>query len=538
MSDTSPMRAAAPAEERAAPAPAVRRLILATVFLGGISSIGIEITASRLVAPYFGDSTLIWANIIGLTLAFLSLGYWLGGRVADRHPSAAVLFMVVGVAAAFAGLIPLFARPILDVSFDAFEQVDVGAFYGSLLATLLIIAVPITLLGFVSPYAIRLLVADVGHSGQIAGNLYALSTVGSIAGSFLPVLVLIPRLGTARSFVVLATLLLIPAILGLLSLRRFGPAAAVAALGLAMLVVSQTAAASSVRAAEFGTVVYEGESAYNYIQVVEENGTTSLILNDGHAVHSVWNRDELLTGGPWDLFMLAPLLGGTSGQPATVDDALIIGLAGGTVARQLTAAYGPIPIDGVEIDPRIAEVGERYFHMSEAAPGLDVHIADGRYYLRASDQRWDLIAVDAYHQPYIPFQLTTREFFGEIADRLDPGGVAAVNVGRTATDFRLVDAIASTMRSVFPYVYAIDTTRFDNTLLIGSFSPTGITDLSLRAAALAPDGPLQTTAAEALSDGDVRALDPGGEVWTDDHAPVEQVIDLIILDEARRREGS
>lgn len=538
MSDPSPAPPDRAARPVAAPGPTVRHLIRATVLLGGVSSIGIEITASRLVAPYFGDSTLIWANIIGLTLAFLSLGYWLGGRMADRHPSAAVLFTVVGVAAVFAGLIPLFARPILAVSLDAFDQVDVGEFYGSLLATLLIIAVPITLLGFVSPFAIRLLVADVGHSGQIAGNLYALSTVGSIAGSFLPVLVLIPRLGTARSFVVLATLLLIPAILGLLSLRRFGPAAAVAALGLAMLVVSQTAAPSTVRAAEFGTVVYEGESAYNYIQVVKEDGTTSLILNDGHAVHSVWDPDRLLTGGPWDLFMLAPLLGGMSGQPVTVDDALIIGLAGGTVARQLTAAYGPIPIDGVEIDARIAEVGERYFHMSEAAPGLDVHIADGRYYLRASDQRWDLIAVDAYHQPYIPFQLTTREFFTEIADRLDPGGVAAVNVGRTATDFRLVDAIASTMRAVFPYVYAIDTTRFDNTLLIGSFSPTGITDLSLRAAALAPDSPLQTTAAEALSDGDVRALDPGGEVWTDDHAPVEQVIDLIILDEARRREGS
>jgi spermidine synthase len=514
----------------------LRRLVLATVFLSGVSSIGIEITASRLVAPYFGDSTLVWANIIGSTLAFLSLGYWLGGRLADRRPSAPLLFLIVGIAAAFAGIIPLLARPVLDTSLAAFDDVSVGAFYGSLLATLIIIGVPITLLGFVSPYAIRLLVSDLAQTGKTAGNLYAVSTLGSIAGSFLPVLLLIPTVGTARTFLVLALLLLAPALIALTALRRFRPASIVAVLTVAMLIVGLVLESRTVRAAEFGTLLYETDSAFNYIQVVEEDGTVSLILNEGHAVHSVYNPDRLLTGGPWDYFMVAPLLGGATGTPS-IQNAMLIGLAGGTISRQLTAAYGPIPIDGIEIDPEIARVGERYFHMSEEAPGLDVHIADGRYYLRTNHETYDLIGVDAYHQPYIPFQLTTTEFFGEIAGHLNPNGVAAINVGRTDTDYRLVDAIASTMNDTFPYVYAIDTARYDNTLLVGSMSPSGIDELAATASALDPVSPLAITATDAVASGNVRLIDPGGEVFTDDHAPIEQVVDLIILDEARRRDG-
>ncbi len=520
----------------ASTAPLLRRTVLATVFLGGVSSIGIEITASRLVAPYFGDSTLVWANIIGLTLAFLSLGYWLGGKVADRRPSATLLFLIVGVAAGFAGIIPLLARPVLDISLAAFDDVAVGAFYGSLFGTLVIIGVPITLLGFVSPYAIRLLVNDLARAGKTAGNLYAISTLGSIAGSFLPVLLLIPTLGTARTFVVLALLLLIPALVGLIALRQFRPATVVTIVGIVMLLLATFGESRGVRAAEFGTLLYETESEFNYIQVVQADGTVSLILNEGHAVHSVYNPNQLLTGGPWDYFMVAPLLNGNGGPPE-VENAMLIGLAGGTIARQLTAAYGPIPIDGVEIDAEIARVGDEYFHMSEEAPGLNVHIEDGRYYLRTNDQTYDLIGVDAYHQPYIPFQLTTTEFFGEIADHLTPGGVTAINVGRTDTDYRLVDAIASTMNDVFPYVYAIDTARYDNTLLVGSMSPDGIASMVTSTAGLSAGSSLQITASIAIEEGNVRVIDPGGEVFTDDHAPVEQVVDLIILDEARRREG-
>ena len=167
--------------------------------------------------------------------------------------------------------------------------------------------------------------------------------------------------------------------------------------------------------------------------------------------------------------MVAPLLVDES-RATDPSNALLIGLAGGTVARQLTAAFGPIPITGVEIDPDIAAVGRQYFGLADL-PNVDVVLADGRYALKTLDQSFDLIGVDAYRQPYIPFQLTSREFFQEVSDHLSPDGVAVVNAGRTATDYRLVDALAATMRAVFPYVMAIDVAQYNNTILVGSNAP-------------------------------------------------------------------
>ena len=148
----------------------VPRLIQVIVFVGGMSSIGIELTASRLIAPFFGSSTFIWANLIGLTLTFLSLGYFLGGRIADRYPSPALLFSVTALAACASGLIPIVSRPILTQSLEAFDDFAVGAFYGSLVGVIVLISLPVTLLGFVSPFAIRLLVSDLSKAGITAGN--------------------------------------------------------------------------------------------------------------------------------------------------------------------------------------------------------------------------------------------------------------------------------------------------------------------------------------------------------------------------------
>ncbi len=333
------------------------------VFAGGFASIGVELTASRLLAPFFGSSTFIWASLIGLTLAFLSLGYFLGGRLADRRPEPDVLYAVTAVAAVAIGTIPFVARPLLTGSLEAFRELDAGAFYGSLAGTLLLLAPPVTLLGFISPFAIRLQLSDVASAGKTAGSLYALSTIGSITGSFVPVLVLIPLIGTAATFIALSLALLVPAVAGLVAMRArpVALAAALAALAVPALAV---AAPAGVRPPDRGILLHERESAYNYIQVVDEDGRRSLILNEGHAVHSVYDPDELLTGGPWDYFMVAPLMVEDAAEPEP-RDVLLIGLAGGTVARQLTAAYGPIPITGVEIDPEINEVAREYFALGE-----------------------------------------------------------------------------------------------------------------------------------------------------------------------------
>lgn len=507
-------------------------LLRVLVFAGGFASIGVELTASRLLAPYFGSSTFIWASLIGLTLTFLSLGYVLGGRVADRWPQPRLLYALAALAAVAIGIIPFVARPLLHGSLQAFRDLDAGAFYGSLIGTLLLLAPPITLLGFVSPFAIRLRMTDVASAGHTAGSLYALSTIGSIAGSFLPVLVLIPILGTVATFIALSLVLLLPSLAGLLMVRERATAAAVALAALVLPVLA-AAAPSGIRPPDRGVLLDERESAYNYIQVVAQGDSHALILNEGHAIHSIYDPEQLLTGGPWDYFMVASLLTEAGDPPR---NALLIGLAGGTVARQLTAAYGEIPIEGVEIDPEVVAVGREYFALGEM-PNVDVFVADGRYALKTSDRDYDLIGVDAYRQPYIPFQLTSREFFQEAADHLSPGGVVVVNAGRTVTDFRLVDALGATLRDVFPYVIAIDVARYTNTILIASDEPLSAASLVAHAERLPAASPVREVARWSVESGNVRNIAPGEPVFTDDRAPVELLVDQMIFDAARSLTG-
>ncbi len=508
-------------------------LLYLIVFVGGMSSIGVEIAASRLVAPYFGNSTFIWATLIGLTLTYLSVGYYLGGKLADRYPSERLLYTLTAVAAFGIGLIPFLSRPLLNASLDAFAALAVGAFYGTLIAIVFLFLVPITLLGCVSPMAIRLRLSGVSEAGGTAGSLYALSTIGSIVGSFLPVLVLIPYLGTYETFYTFALLLGGVSLFGLLRVGARVPALAAAALLAIVLLVMAFWSPNNLRRAEAGELLYEGESEYNYIQVVKNGDEVGLVLNDGHAIHSIYNPNRLLTEGPWDYFMLGPYFNRDQ-RPEDVDSLLLIGLAGGTTARQFTNVYGPIPIDGVEIDPRIVEVGREYFDMNGA--NLNVFVEDGRYFLKRTERKYDVIGVDAYRQPYIPFQLTTKEFFQEGYNQLNDDGVMVLNAGRYGTDYRLVHAIATTMGAVFPNVYLIDVGRFSNTMIVATKQPTDIGNFRANIARLPQGSPLRTVGDSSLRTGDIREWRGREEdyfVFTDNHAPVELVIDQIIIGAAQ-----
>ncbi len=505
------------------------RILAGIVFIGGICSIAIETSASRLVGPYFGTSTFIWANLIGLTLLYLTLGYFIGGRLADRHPSPTLLFVLTAIAGASVALIPTLSRPILEVSLDAFDDVAVGAFYGSLVGTLLLFAVPITLLGCVSPFAVRLRVDNVASAGNTAGSLYALSTVGSIIGSVLPTFLLIPVFGTRTTFILLALALVIPSLLALLAIHARRASLLAGGLLVVVLLIPVFGASGLVRPPEYGKVIYEAETSYNYVQVIDRNGQIRLALNEGHATHSIYSPDQLLTGGPWDYFMVGPFFNPNQ-RAEDVENLLLIGLAAGTVAKQFTTAYGPIPIDGVEIDGEIADIGRKYFDMTE--PNLNVIVDDGRYYLERTDTIYDVIGIDAYRQPYIPFHLTTREFFQSVSDHLDDDGVAVINAGRTKTDYRLVDVIASTMKDVFPNVYIIDVERFTNSMVIATKQPTDIEDFARNIAGLEEGDVIRIVGEASIATGNIREWSGDGQVFTDDLAPVELVVDQIILNEA------
>jgi spermidine synthase len=293
-----------------------------------------------------------------------------------------------------------------------------------------------------------------------------------------------------------------------------------------VLAVALLGTRGPLRRAEAGQLLYEGESEYNYIQVVRNGDEVGLVLNDGHAIHSIYNPNQLLTEGPWDYFMLGPFFNQNQ-TPQDVRSLCLIGLAGGTTARQFTAVYGPIPIDGVEIDPAIVEVGRRYFAMTE--PNLDVIVQDGRYFLKTTDRRYDVIGVDAYRQPYIPFQLTTREFFQESYDHLTDRGVMVLNAGRYGDDYRLVNAIATTMKAVFPNVYIVDVARFSNSMVIATKQPSTLANYAANIARLPADSPLRTIGDVSLSGGSPREWEGGGLVFSDNRAPVELVIDQIIV---------
>lgn len=494
-------------------------LLLLIVFLGGFATMGVEMAAARLLRPFFGDSILIWANIIGLILIYLTLGYYLGGKWADRDPRAATLYRIVAWAGFATGILPYIARPFLQMAIPALQKFDAGLGITSFFGTLVLFIVPITLLGCVSPFAIRLSTREVSSSGSTAGKIYALSTFGSILGVFGSVFVLFQTLGTRGTFIAFSIVLLIGAVAGIAKEWGIVRAWKYAAM-LAGIVTLAALDSGGIVKAQTG-LVHETESPYNFIQVIDDpNGWRLLTVNEGEAYQSAYRIDRVLTGGIWDLFLIAPHFA-SADAPQSV---LMIGLAAGTTARELTLVYGPIPIDGVELDPAIIAVGQKYFAMNQS--NLRAIADDGRNFLQTRAGQYDLIAVDAYRQPYIPFHLTTVEFFREVKTHLNSRGVVALNAARTQSDYRLVDALSATMRQVFPSVYLIDHPNNANTLIVATNQPTRIEDFRARVAQLT-DANLRIVAAQALPS--VRAATQDTPVFTDNHAPVENLINDIIL---------
>jgi len=501
--------------------PTDRRLLLPLVFIAGMVSLGVEFGASRLLAPFFGTSLYVWGLLIGLILLYLSAGYVIGGRIADRFPSSGVLYQLTAVAALWIGLIPLVAQPILILSQQGLATLSAGLVLGTLIAVVGLFAVPVTLLGCVSPYAIRLLVTDVASSGRTAGALYALSTAGSILGTFLPVFWFIPTFGTRVTFIGFSLVLLAISVAGLWPRRRL-----YALLGV-LVVVAWAVMPSNIKPPAVGKLLFEKESAYHYIQVVQDGSRTELVLNEGQAIHSIYDSQRLTTGGPWDYFLVASAFRPAVPVESIPRDIAIIGLAGGTAARQYANAYGgQVSITGVEIDPDVLAAGYAYFHLGDAH--VKAVVQDGRYWLATDPGRYDVVIMDAYRQPYIPFHLTTREFFQLVHDHLRSDGVAVVNAGRTATDYRLVEAVASTLGAVFPSVYLVDVPAFSNTLVFGSMRPVTVEDIQHNLG-LAQEPLVRQVADSTLGEGKLRVSPYHSQVFTDELAPVERLIDQIIL---------
>ncbi len=504
----------------------MKRYLLFTVFISGMTTLAAELAASRLIGNVFGTSNIVWASIIGLILIYLTLGYFLGGKWADANPTPAALYRILAWGAFTLGLVPYIAGPVLRSAASAFEFLQVGILGASFIAVLILFSVPITLLGTISPFAIRLSVDDTSRSGQISGQIYAISTLGSFIGTFLPTLVTIPAIGTTKTFLLFSLTLLFVALAGLGQFVSRKEMFKHLWMPVVIAIIAVLAAGQSLK--QNTGQIYETESAYNYIQVDKIGGFTILRLNEGQGVHSIYSPDTLQYDGPWDQFLVSPYFYANK-KPSDIKRVAIVGLAAGTTARQMNAVYGDIPIDGFELDPKIVEVGQKYFGMT--MPNLNVIIGDGRLNLEQSKFKYDIIAVDAYRPPYIPAHMTTQEFFGIVASHLTDSGVLTINSASVPGDRRLINGLATTMGAIFPSIYTVDIPGSLNTMIFATKQKTTPEDFAANLLALSNDpnvSPLlihtmQVTFANLKSGYEITT------VYTDDHAPIEWIVNDMVI---------
>lgn len=488
-----------------------------------MSTLAIEFTASRLLQTVYGTSNIVWANVIGLVLLSLTAGYFIGGWLADRHPHETVFYGLVSAAGFSAVFFLLLTSAILREAAGAMAVLNIGAIAGSLVLVVLALIVPVTLLGCLSPFAIRLAVHDVAEAGRVSGRIYAISTLGSLLGTYLPVLIIIPLAGSRWAAILFGTLLLVIGLIGYWRAGQRRKAIIAALLSLVVLPAMVFQISGGIKAG--AGQLYETESAYNYIQVIRQGDCNYLLLNEGQAYHSFYcDGGRVPSISVWSIMLAAPYFNTEAQAP---ENLAVVGLAAGTIPKQFTRVFGPIDIDGIELDPAIIAAGRQFFALTE--PNIHAIVGDGRYELTKLAGPYDVITVDAYKVPYIPWHLTTREFFTLVSERLDDDGVLAINVGRVPDDRRLIDAVGATLLSVFPTVHAIDIPGTLNTILVATKQPTTIGNLQANLAALeAGVDPLLRDALVTAA-ANIAPMATGGTVMTDDRAPIESISDSIVI---------
>lgn len=505
----------------------MRKYLYVAVFISGLTSLSLEMTASRLLERTFGMSNLVWACIIGLIMLYLAAGYFLGGYWADRSPNLHTFFQILVWAAISIAIIPLIAKPVLAAASDAFDRLEFGILIGAFVTVLILLVIPVVLLGTASPFAIRLSIQRAHAAGQVSGRIYSVSTLGSFLGTFLPVLVLIPTIGTERTFLVLSAILLVTALVGLW--RTVSARAVLVYLWSPLIIIAIWFLGLSGPDRNTPGLVYETESSYNYLQVLESNDYRILRMNEGQGMHSVYNPKVLNYYGPWEMVLVAPYFNPAPYLPRQVQSMAIVGLAAGTTARQATAVYGPIAIDGFEIDQKVVDIGRAYFDMNQ--PNLNVIVQDGRWGLDHSQKRYQVISVDAYRPPYIPWSMTTQEFFQIVRRHLTDDGAMVINVGRAPNDRRLVEALSSTIGSVFPSVHVVDVPQTFNSIIFATVQPTSADNLrqNLVLFESQPDAPpllLETLRTAVMN---LQPTPQPGPVFTDDLAPIEWITNDMII---------
>lgn len=468
-----------------------------TEFFAGMSVMAVELGASRLMAPYFSSSQIVWTVIIGVIMVAMAVGNIWGGRMADKSKSPDRLYGRVIIAAIWIALIPFVGRwMIAGISFLLATFVTKNFLvWAALAACLVIFAFPCVLLGTVTPSLTKFTVDNLDDTGKTVGQLNALNTIGSIIGTFVPTFLTIPAVGTAATFLIFAGVL--------------------AAIGIVYFIFAFWES----------DLALEDESIYNYLQVKDDDHTTTLSTNVLFGVQSVQNKDGKLTGMYYDYALAAPCMAGMDGTDNTGRSAMILGMGSGTYAGYCVRYFPGMTVQGAEIDGKIADIARTYFGLPEE---VEVAVADGRAYLTASEEKFDVIMVDAYQDITIPFQLSSREFFAAVAEHLKPEGVMVVNLNMTSReDGSINQYLCDTMASVFAYTYLADVPGNTNTEVFCTNAP-GLPERFAASRAALTDGDYAAMMAEVAAD--LTVYTGGDCLLTDDRAPVE-VLGMRVLDE-------
>lgn len=498
-----------------------------TEFFAGMSVMAVELGASRLLAPYFSSSQIVWTIIIGTIMIAMALGNIWGGRSADRDPDPDRLYRRILIAAVWIAAIP-FAGKYVIIGISAALVLTVSSHFlvlAAFAACMVIFVFPLFLLGTVTPSLAKYTMDSLEDNGKTVGALGAFNTVGSIIGTFLPTFVTIPAVGTAVSFLIFSGILLL---LGLVYFIGKGTGKKACAVSALLFILCTALGHSGSFAFWEKDLVYEGESIYNYLQVKEDERSVVLSTNVLFGVQSIMRKDGSLTGMYYDYALAAPVLSGVT--DGTGADLLILGMGTGTYAKQCLKYFPGMSVEGVEIDEKITGLAGEYFDLPESVP---VATYDGRAYLQAVDKKYDVIMVDAYQDITIPFQMSSVEFFTLVKEHLKENGVMVVNMNmRSGGEGGINACLSDTIASVFEASCTVDVAGSTNRELFAARSRDVLSSLRERTAAVRdPELAAQLfKVAEHLT-----PCGKGENILTDDKAPVEllgmRVIDDLIRDE-------
>lgn len=498
-----------------------------TEFFAGMSVMAVELGASRLLAPYFSSSQIVWTIIIGTIMIAMALGNIYGGRSADKNPNPDKFYSKVLIAAVWIAAIPVLGKYIvLGISALLIFSVNnnfliVAAF----VACMVIFVFPLFLLGMATPCLSKYTMNNLEDNGKVIGNMEAFNTVGSIIGTFVPTFVTIPTVGTSVTFLIFAGILLILAGVYFISAGVGKKKILVSA---AVFLICCLLGHSDSFAFWESDLTYEGESVYNYLQVKEDERKVSLSTNVLFGVQSVYMKEAGLTGMYYDYAMAAPLML----QDIAPEDCevLILGMGTGTYATQCKKYFGDMEIEGVEIDDRITQLSREYFNLPE---DVQVTTYDGRAYLNAVDKKYDVIMVDAYQDITIPFQMSSVEFFTLVKEHLNENGVMVVNMNMRGSDEGNINQyLADTISAVFGEVYTVEVKGTTNRELFASDNVEMLDNLEANRGQLSNDD-LQALMEKVAAN--IVSYDAGNYILTDDKAPVE-VLGMQVIDELIKKE--